>query len=464
MMDKTTQKIFDRSTPFPGGKLFSIGFWLLMLSYSVLTLAKTRWQINSIYIASPLLCIAMPCLLMASSQDIRKRAKQIHFITVVIIGYLLLWGMVTALRGMTSFEIKAIRDNFGIRHAAWTWFVPGVIFLSMDPRFLQYLLRAMLNHGLLGLTILFVGWVPPLRLFTHFHLLWGCSALLLFWHHLSKGAKRVALVGAFLQVFFVVLSSSRNAILGHSFLILAASYIGIKRQYKFQGRRKLGIICCYMAVFGVVYYTATHSDFFFLGKNTEHRINTFKEEIFEDTRTGQTSGVNLYWDFLDDMDIWDLAFGRGSIGTYYSMGSGEKYRVNIECGYFQVILKGGGIMLVLMMLLAVPAVLSGFFLSRNWVVKGFAFIILGWLLEMLPFGLPAAFPRYVLFWLSIGVCLNRKLLRMTDEEIEYYLPEGGLGSLKKAMPTKPNAEEGQNIESTLVYEHTYSKNQSVNKF
>ena len=418
---------FDKSALFPGWKLFNLGFWLLMFSLSALTLMKTRWHINSIYLSSPLLCVGMSFLLLASIQNIQNRLKKLSVITILVLGYLFVWGFVTALRGCSSFELKAIRDNLGIRYAGWAWFVPVVMLLSMEPKFFQQLLKNILKHGILGLTILAVAWLPPLRLHSSFSLLWGCSALLIFWHHLSKGVRRIALTGAFVQVYFAVLSSGRTEILGHGFLILAASYIGMTRKYRFRGRRRLGIISGFLILFGLIYYVATHESLFFLGKNTEMRINIFKEEIFEDSRTGsQGKGANLYLDFLDDMDTWELFFGRGSLGVYRSIASGGKFRSELECGYFQVILKGGGMMLFLMLMLAIPAVLKGFFTSRNWMVKGFAFIVLGWLIEMIPFGLPAAFPRYVLFWLSIGVCLNSQLLKMTDEEIEHYLPEGGV--------------------------------------
>ena len=186
----------------------------------------------------------------------------------------------------------------------------------------------------------------------------------------------------------------------------------------------MGIIACFLVVFGLVYYAACNENLPLLSGKIETRIDNFKEELFVNTRgSGDDS---LYQDFLYDMDTWDLVFGRGSIGTYRSMASGGLYRPVIECGYFQVVLKGGGTMLFLMMLLAIPAVWKGFFTSRNWVVKGFAFIVAGWLIEMVPFGCPATFPRYVLFWLSIGVCLNPRLCMLTNEEIERYLPEGGM--------------------------------------
>jgi hypothetical protein len=88
---------------------------------------------------------------------------------------------------------------------------------------------------------------------------------------------------------------------------------------------------------------------------------------------------------------------------------------------------------VLFLGLALPAVWLGLFHSRNWLVKGFAFIVLAWLVEMAPFGLPAAFPRYVLFWFAVGVCLNGNLRNLRDSEIEAAV----LSWRTQARPNRP---------------------------
>jgi hypothetical protein len=421
-MNSNNQKYADDIKPVVDQRIFKHGFWLLMLSYSVLGLSKTRWQIESQYIVAPLLCVAMYILLLTSLQDWRSRLTRFDPNYQIIFYFLLLWGTITAIRGFTPLGLTSIRDNLGIRYFAWTWFIPALMLLSVDVTFIKQLLLGTAKHGRLGIIILAIGWIPPIRLFTFFSLCWGCSALLLFWHHLSKGGRRVAIIGAFLTVFFAVLNSERNAIIGHGFLMICASYISMKRQDRFKTSRRMSVIMCCLVVLGLVYYSATHNDLFFLSEKAQIQVNHFKEEIFQNTRISK-SGVSLYQDMLNDMDTVDLIIGRGATGRYRSMESGGQYRPVIECGYFHVILKGGFIMLFLMLALAIPAVLKGLFGSRNLLVKGFAFIVLGWLIEMVPFGVPAAFPRYALFWIAIGVCLNPRLRSMTDEEIATFLPE-----------------------------------------
>ena len=80
-------------------RFFNVGFWILILSSSSLVLIKTRWQINSIYVAAPLLCIGMIFLLIASIQDFHSRIRQLSLIYRLIFGYLIVWGLMTAFRG-----------------------------------------------------------------------------------------------------------------------------------------------------------------------------------------------------------------------------------------------------------------------------------------------------------------------------------------------------------------------------
>lgn len=423
-MKKIPQTALQANVPSPGWKLFSTGLWFLFLSSAVIGLKKTRWQIDSIYISAPLLCIAMFFLLTISLQNKGNRLRHLDPNVRLVFEILLIWGLITALRGFTSFRITNFRDNLGIRLFAWAWLIPAVALMSVYPQNFRHLLTVIAKQGRIGLIFLAVAWLPPLRLHTMFGMCWGCSALLLFWHYLSKGARRVALAGAFLSVFFSVLASGRSEIISAGFFMIAASYIGMKRNDKFSGRRRFQILAGAVMVLGLVYYAAHHSSLPILSDRTESRITTFKEDLFVNTRT--SGEVGLYQDFLNAMDAWDLFWGRGSIGVYRSMQSGDLDRVLIECGYFHVLLKGGVIMLVLMLLLAIPAAYKGFFRSHNWVVKGFAFIVLGWLIDMVPYGIPAASPPYLLFWLAIGVCLNPQLRRKTDAQMEAFLPVGGV--------------------------------------
>jgi len=409
--------------PYPDSllrwKLFRAGFWLLMFSYSALVLIKTRWQINSIYLSAPLLCAGMFFLLISALINIRQSVRQLNPASFMVFVLLCLWCTVTALRGFTALSVTAVRDMWGIRYFAWAWFVPVLMLLAMDPLFLRQLLNTMMRQAYLGMLLLAVVWLPPLQLFTDFHLLWGCSALLIFWQYLPAKSRRIALAGSFLSVLFGVLASERNAVFAHVYLMMAAGFVALVCIRQCRGRRLLGIISIFLFSIGLVYYASLSDSIPFLSDRINTRIEAFKNKVPVNTRYGENA--NLYLDFLKDMEAIDLWIGRGSIGTY---STGGLLRPSIECGYLQVILKGGGIMLFLLLFMAMTALFKGLFASKNWVVKGFALIVAGWLMEMIPFGNPSAFPRYALFWFAVGVCHNKQLRAMTDEQIGCFVSMG----------------------------------------
>ena len=415
---------------------FHAGLWTLMIATSVLVLTKTRWQINSVYISAPFLCFGMLLLLNASFRNWADFMKKTGGFYRMIFRCLLVWGLFVGVRNFVSMDPIVIRDMWGIRFTSWAWFVPAVMLLSINPCVIPQLMNVMMKQGALGLILLAIVWLPPLSLRTDFHLLWGCSTLLLFWDNLSKWGRWTAFAGAIISLIFVVLSATRNMVLAHLLLMLCASYILIMRKYHLRGRRLIAVIALYSLVLIFAYFVSYGDNRFLFGEKIGTQITAFEEKLFKDTRTesigvgddvveGDRPRANLFLDFLQNMNQLDLIFGRGSVGTYVSIASGGSPRVNIECGYLQVILKGGLIMLSLMLLLAIPAMIRGIFTSRNYVVKAFGFIVAGRLIEMVFFGLPEASPRYALFWIAIGICLNSQIHKMTDSQIEVYMDDQG---------------------------------------
>ncbi|OPY11914.1 MAG: hypothetical protein A4E69_02522 [Syntrophus sp. PtaB.Bin138] len=434
MLEITEEKYLN----FIKWRNFHAGLWMLMIATSVLVLIKTRWHINSVYVSAPFLCFGMLFLLNASFRNWADFIKQTGGFYRVTFTCLLAWGLFVGARNFVSMDPTVIRDMWGIRLTSWAWFVPAVMLLSINTCVIRQLLNVMMRQGALGLILLAIVWLPPLSLRTDFNLLWGCSALLLFWDHLPKWGRRTALAGAFLSLAFVVLSAERNMVLAHLLLMLCASYILIMRKYHVRGRRLLGILALYSLALILAYFVSYGDNRFLFGETIGTQITAFEKKLFKDTRTGSivfgegdavvegdVPRANLFLDFLEDMGKWEMIFGRGSVGTYRSMASGGISRANVECGYLQVILKGGVVMLVLMLLLAIPAMIRGIFTSRNYVAKAFGFIVAGRLIEMVFFGLPEASPRYALFWIAIGICLNSQILRMTDSQIEVYMDDQG---------------------------------------
>lgn len=132
--------------------------------------------------------------------------------------------------------------------------------------------------------------------------------------------------------------------------------------------------------------------------------------------------------YFEDMSETDWIIGKGMDGTYYAptvdeetpFGTDEDYRFLIEGGYLQVILKGGIVNLILILLIAIPAIRKGLFQSNNLFAKSSAMLVFLWLIDMFPWGMPAFDLRYLLFWFSIGVCYNSELRLFSDDEIKEY--------------------------------------------
>jgi hypothetical protein len=131
----------------------------------------------------------------------------------------------------------------------------------------------------------------------------------------------------------------------------------------------------------------------------------------------------VYDAFFNDMSTKDLIIGRGFLGEYYCPGVDplKDTRFLIESGYLQTILKGGIISLVLFLMIAFPAIYLGILKSKNILSKASGTIVLLWLIDMFPWGMPAINIRYILVWTCIGICYSKAVRSLTDAEIKASL-------------------------------------------
>jgi len=142
----------------------------------------------------------------------------------------------------------------------------------------------------------------------------------------------------------------------------------------------------------------------------------FDSRLDEDTR----KGVEIA--FRNDMKPIDWMIGKGINGVYYCPNIDEGYRVTIyrsaiETGYLQIILRGGIVSLALYILIMIPAILKGFFFSKNKLCKAAA----AWIVLFMIFSYPMCVHWFilstVLIWISIAICYNKDICGKTDEEI-----------------------------------------------
>jgi hypothetical protein len=194
-----------------------------------------------------------------------------------------------------------------------------------------------------------------------------------------------------------------------SMTLLVISYI----VFYFSNRGKIMkvvfsvILILSLGMYGAYVYT--------LQKNGAFGLLTSR--MHEDTRSGVVKS------FYRDMKTTDWLIGKGVNGQYFCPGIDEgnritTYRIVIETGYLQIILKGGIISLALMLLISIPAMIKGFFRSNNLLSKGAAIWILWFLFNLYSSVGNAFILSYILFWISIGLCYEPGILAKTDDEIK----------------------------------------------
>jgi len=159
-------------------------------------------------------------------------------------------------------------------------------------------------------------------------------------------------------------------------------------------------------------------------KNRKDTFSLITERFEQDTR----SRVEEY--FYQDLEPTDWIFGKGMLGEYFCPGVEEGigrvtiYRSIIETGYLQVILNSGLIGLILMLLIMIPAMIKGFFRSKNILSKSAAIWIFLFLVYMYPGSFVIFSVYYIIVWIAVGICWSDQIRNMSDEDIRKLTESG----------------------------------------
>ena len=234
----------------------------------------------------------------------------------------------------------------------------------------------------------------------------GLIVLTYIYHSNKKNLFALSIV---ILTFLFAAVRARRTLMFMSMTLLVISYI----VFYFSNRGKIMkvvfsvILILSLGMYGAYVYT--------LQKNGAFGLLTSR--MHEDTRSGVVKS------FYRDMKTTDWLIGKGVNGQYFCPGIDEgnritTYRIVIETGYLQIILKGGIISLALMLLISIPAMIKGFFRSNNLLSKGAAIWILWFLFNLYSSVGNAFILSYILFWISIGLCYEPGILAKTDDEIK----------------------------------------------
>ncbi|MFV0469136.1 MAG: hypothetical protein ACK5MK_09455 [Dysgonomonas sp.] len=246
----------------------------------------------------------------------------------------------------------------------------------------------------------------------------GAGFLILTSYFHDKKTIVLSIIAIILGLIIITLLARRNIMLtfGGYFFAAFCIYIIYNKRVPFGAKMTVLLLSTFLFIGGIFVFV----------NNQEGYFSKITERATEDTR-GEVL-VYYYADMNEDNKNWIM--GKGLNGLYYCPGieiSEENafysdnpnvdYRHYIECGYLQMILDGGIVYLLLFLLILVPAFIKGMFFSRNLFTKGCAALVLLWLIDMVPFGLPTFNFRYLLVWICVGICYSKELRLKSDSEV-----------------------------------------------
>lgn len=392
--------------------IFYVGFIISSVAYTFVATGHVSYIISQLFQSIGLVAMIYSAISLIS---FKFTNKYLQFLFIVFI----LWQITIILRGFkfnyTYLKTVLFDADFGLllyftpiillfpknfifyRRLFDSIIILGIFFLIFDAFFIRQLIsrspetQEFIEHGAKNLSI-------------------TCGFILLTYKYHSNKRNFFAFGVMMISLLFAIYKARRG---------LSAIYIGILLScyfvYLFNTKRKFFFIyiSILLALLGAFFVSNTYK------LNKGGLFSFISERGDADTRTG----VEIY--FYNDMETKDWLIGRGINGEYFcpgiDVGQATNYRRLIETGYLQLILKGGIIRLILYLLITIPAIILGLFFSKNLLSKASSIWILIALLSLYPAIVNSFNLNYLLVWICVGICYNKKIRNLKDNDVKKEL-------------------------------------------
>jgi len=367
------------------------------------------------------LLISSSILLMVFSGLMSLIGVFIEYLLFTKITYLMFtcWCLVVVMKSV-SMSLGDTWQMFNRADGAGPWFVPFVMLLGGQIVTWQRLNIVFLMHtvGAIFLAVIvvlfFKNETSAFRPFAfyRFGLLYASGFLLLTWRYQRPFARKVGIVGVLTYGFIAFLALARHGLVTTLYVLFVFMLV---RQLQVQGlfNKIKGV---YLKIFGILVIVVALATAVYASEYVAARYNKFLNKFGQDSRS---MVIKEFVKYAKNSEY--LITGSGAMGTYKTyLFRGITKRENIENGYLQLVHKGGIVMLVLFLFMAIPAALMGILRSSNWFTRITGFLVLGRLIDMFPYGIPWTDSSYILFWLCVGACLSPQLRRMCDADISLH--------------------------------------------
>ncbi|MFN3873605.1 MAG: hypothetical protein ACK4R9_11465 [Ignavibacterium sp.] len=301
-------------------------------------------------------------------------------------------------------------------------FISGGFFLYLIP----FLMVARLNINFYKLLLnfsyrlIFIYLVTNIFLFFYFiqdiknggesltFLMAGAAPLVMTLPYHSKKHRTIIIISLLLLLFQMMIIGRRNVVVYFGSVLFLSIFVSVFSKQSLHINKKsyyiklaISILFTFILVFSI--------------------FSKSFEFFFDRVQSGMSSRKDIIELFILDFNTKpaDWILGRGIFGQFeggiLATDEDTGLRDLIENGYLFLILKGGGIYLVLLFIISVNAMYKGFFKSRNTFVKGFAAIILIYYIDMIGYGIPFISLKYILVFIAIAACNTPWLREQTDE-------------------------------------------------
>ena len=411
-MTDDIENILEVSKKEYTGKLLNI-FWTGFVIYTAFFVLSTTTTVN--YIICQFFQLTGLVLFVPSAIKLIDWKFSNQYLKVLFIIYCS-WQLTIILRGF-SFDYTNIKVMlFDAESGLLRFLVPLIL---LFPKNLLYYKKIVLVIVILGALFLLYDIVFIHNLlnldyentdtkFTYEHFVKILSVpsgiILLTLIYQKKRIRYLAFVVIITSILFAIIRARR------ALLIMTISPLLISYILYLYSQKKNFIIALVPFIVGMLLFTFSGNE---NDKNTPAIFRLLSDRGTEDTRTG----VEIF--FYKDMSTLNWIIGKGINGKYYcpdiDLGKNTDYRSMIETDYLYIILKGGVISLALLLLIAIPSLIKGFFYSENILSKAAAIWILLWLIELYPANVSSFSLHYLLFWISIGIC-NSNIIRKIPEK------------------------------------------------
>ncbi len=393
-------------------------FWTGILIYMLgFTISITP---NPIYIICDLLRLIGILIFGFSAVQMVSYTFQNKYLKIIYTLYIV-WLGITVFRGL-KLEYVFIKDMLlNPFSGVFLYFAPLILLLPKSHLFYKAMFKALVLSGVLFFIFFLFSFSDLLNLdyalgrdtLEYYVKLFGLpSGFILFTYPYHK--KRDNLM-AFLVIIVIVLISTYRARRG---LMFMSGSILIFTSFIFVLRNKAQFLTIlFTLILGLFFAGYSYTLF---ATDTSVLFGKAKERLNEDTR----SEVEAY--FYADMQLKDWVIGRGMSGLVAApvgIDPNEKhpgYREGVETDYLTIMLKGGAISLGLLLLIAIPAVIRGLFLSKNTLSKAAGFWILLWLISLYPSTVTSFTLNYILVWVSIGICYSDTIRLSSEKSVAQY--------------------------------------------